>query len=80
MIALRRVLQRVLVEVLTPAPELREGGQLEHGHRPLQDGNGLLVDLLLLRLTPSQVTWYTFGRLVSSGLYRAVVFTAPRGN
>lgn len=79
-IALGRVLQRVLVEVLTPTPELREGCQLQHRHGPLQDGDRLLVDLLLFRLAPCQVTWYTFGRFVSSGLDRAVVFTAPGGN
>ena len=66
--------------MLTPAPELREGRQLEHRHGPLQDGDRLLVDLLLLRFAPGQVTWYAFGWLVTSGLDRAVVFTAPKGN
>ena len=79
-----RVLQGVLVEVLSAAAELCQGGQLEDSHRPLQDGDGLLVDPLLLGLGPRQISGNRFlGGLVAFDLGRAaavVVFTAPEGN
>ena len=53
MIALWRLLERVLVELVPsahPAPQVPGRRQLEHGHGLLQDGLCLLADLLLLRL------------------------------
>ena len=50
MIPFWRVLQGVLVEVLRAAAELRQRRQLQYGHRPLQDGDRLLVDPLLFGL------------------------------
>ena len=55
MIALWRLLERVLVELVPsahPAPQVPGRRQLEHGHGLLQDGLGLLTDLLLLGLGP----------------------------
>ena len=81
MVSLWCVLERVLVEVFGAAPELGQGGQLEDGHRPLEDGDRLLVDPVLLRLRPSQISGNNFlGRLMAISLDRAVVFTAPGGN
>jgi hypothetical protein len=73
-IGLRRVFQRVLVEVLGAAAELRQGGQLQDSHRPLQDGDGLLVDPLLLRLGSRQISGDHF--LGAGALGGAVVLAA----
>ncbi len=48
MVSFWRIFKRVLVEMLGAAAELGQGGQLQDSHRPLQDGDGVLVDPLLL--------------------------------
>jgi hypothetical protein len=81
MVSLGRVLEGVLVKVFSAAPELGQGGQLEHGHRPLKDGDRLLMNAILLRFGSSQISRNNFlGGLLAVSLDRAVVFTAPAGN
>ena len=55
MVSFGRAFQSVLVKVLSSAPELGDGGQLENGQGLLEDAHRLPLDVLLLRLGAGQV-------------------------